>query len=83
MDPKRWSKPLTFQAQTQGSPRTIVSTSEASSVLANSWPVDRGRNLKRAKKACREVLEGKKPPSEARTAFIAAAVEANIFVREK
>ena len=83
MDPKRWSKPLTYQAPTQPAPRTIGSTSEAVSVLANSWPIDRGRSLKHAKKACREVLEGKRPPSEARSAFIAAAVEANIFVREK
>jgi hypothetical protein len=83
MDPKRWSKPLTFQSQAQASPRTIVSTSEAVSVLANNWPIDRGRSLKRAKKACRDVMDGKRPPSEARSAFIAAAVEANIFVREK
>jgi hypothetical protein len=83
MDPKRWSKPLTLESPKLGRHHTINSTSEAALVLKNNWPIKRGQNLKRARKTCLEVLDGKKAPSEARSAFIAAAVEAHVFVREK
>ena len=83
MDPKRWSRPITFEAPRLGQHRTIASTQEAARVLINDWPIQKGRQLKAARKACLAVLEGKKPPSEARNAFIAAAVEADVFVREK
>ncbi|WP_442981260.1 DUF982 domain-containing protein [Rhizobium sp. S152] len=83
MDPKRWSRPLSFQIHRTGEFRTISNTSEAATILNNAWPVARGRNLKSAKRTCRQVLSGQRPPSEARNAFIAAAVEADIFVKEK
>ena len=83
MDPKRWSKPITFETSHLGQYRTIVSTQEAARALVNDWPLEKGRQLKTARKTCADVLEGKKPPSEARNAFIAAAVEADVFVREK
>jgi ribosomal 50S subunit-associated protein YjgA (DUF615 family) len=83
MDPKRWSKPITFETTRLGQYRTIVSTQEAARALMNDWPLQKGRQLKTARKTCEAVLEGKKPPSEARNAFIAAAVEADVFVREK
>jgi len=83
MDPKRWSKPITFETPNLGQYRTIVSTQEAVRALVNDWPLQKGRQLKAARKTCAAVLDGKKPPSEARNAFIAAAVEADIFVREK
>lgn len=83
MDPKRWSKPITFETPRLGNYRTVASTQEAARALVNDWPVQKGRQLKAAQKACMAVLEGRKPPSEARNAFIAAAVEAHVFVREK
>ena len=83
MDPKRWSKPITFETPRLGQYRTIVSTQEAARALVNDWPVEKGRQLRAARRICTAVLEGKKPPSDARHAFIAAAVEADVFVREK
>lgn len=83
MDPKRWSRPLSFQVNRSGEFRTITNTSEAATVLSHAWPIARGRSLKSAKRTCRQVLSGERPPSEARNAFIAAAVEAHIFVKEK
>lgn len=82
MDPKRWSRPLSFQASRFGELRTITNTSEAVFALDSMWPVDRGQGLRIAKRTCKQVLSGKKPPSAARNAFIAAAVEANVYVRE-
>jgi hypothetical protein len=83
MDPKRWSKPITFETPRLGHYRTIASTQEAARALVNDWPVEKGKQLKVARKTCMAVLEGRKPPSDARNAFIAAAVEADVFVREK
>ena len=83
MDPKRWSKPITFETPRLGQYRTIASTQEAARALENDWPLEKGRQLKEARKMCVAVLAGRKPPSEARNAFIAAAVEAHVFVREK
>lgn len=52
-------------------------------MLLSQWPLDRGRQYGKARKTCLAVLEGSKPPSEARKAFIEAAAEAEIFVREQ
>lgn len=82
MDPKRWSRPLAFQTNRFSELRTINNTSEAVAVLDSLWPIARGRDLRTAKRTCKQVLSGKKPPSAARNAFIAAAVEANVYVRE-
>jgi ribosomal 50S subunit-associated protein YjgA (DUF615 family) len=83
MDPKRWSRPISFQASKFGEFRTVTSTTEAIAALNTAWPVARGRSLRTAKRTCQQVLNGKRPPSEARNAFIAAAVEANVYVRER
>ncbi|MFK0333587.1 DUF982 domain-containing protein [Rhizobium sp. NPDC090275] len=83
MDPKRWSRPIYFQASRYGEFRTVTNTSEAATALNTAWPIDRGRSLKTAKRTCQQVLSGKRPPSEARNAFIAAAVEANVYVKER
>ncbi len=83
MDPKRWSKPITFETLRLGQYRTVASTQEAARALVADWPIQRGRQLRAARKTCAAVLDGRKPPSEARNAFIAAAVEAHVFVREK
>lgn len=83
MDPKRWSRPISFQTNRSGDMQTITNTSEAVAALDSVWPITRGRTLRTAKRTCQQVLKGKKPPSEARNAFIAAAVEANVYVRER
>jgi len=83
MDPKRWSKPVTFEENLRGSYRTIVSTKEASRVLLTRWPGGSGRQHRKAQQVCLDVLDGKKPPSEARKAFLDAAREAQIFIREQ
>jgi len=83
MDPKRWSKPVTFEENVRGSYRTIISTKEASRVLLTRWPTGSGRQYRRAQQICTDVLDGKKPPSEARQAFLDAAKEARIVIRDQ
>jgi hypothetical protein len=83
MDPKRWSRPISFQASGSGELLTVTNTREAAVALDRAWPVARGRSLRTAKRTCQQVLNGQRPPSEARNAFIAAAVEADVFVREQ
>ncbi len=83
MDPKYWSKPVTLETGVLGKYKTITSTGEAARMLLNQWPVEKGRRYSRARKTCLAVLDGTKPPSEARKAFIDAADEADLFVREQ
>jgi hypothetical protein len=83
MDPKRWNKPVTFQTGKIGQYRTIDSTSEAAFTLMNQWPTDSGEKLTRAKMICLAVLEGREEPDKARNAFLKAAEEAHVFVRDK
>lgn len=82
MDPKRWNKPVTFQTMKIGRYRTIDSTTEAALTLMNEWPTETGKNLQSAKRACLAVLEGKASPIKARNAFLKAAEEAHVFVRD-
>ncbi len=83
MDPKRWNKPVTFQTGMIGQYRTIDSTSEAALTLLNRWPTDNGKKLIAAKQICLAVLEGREEPIKARKAFLKAAEEAHVFVRDK
>lgn len=48
--------------------------------LAMNWPIKNGPMLSAAKQACLDALEGRITCTEARTAFIAAAREANIYI---
>jgi hypothetical protein len=82
MDPKRWSKPVTFEENARGNYRTIISTREASRVLLTKWPTGSGRQYRRATQVCLDVLDGKRPPSEARQAFLDAAREARVAIRD-
>lgn len=83
MDPKRWSRPVTFEEGMRGNYRTITSTGEAARVLSSRWPIAKGREYRRAQQVCVDVLDGKKPPSEARKAFLEAARAARVSVREQ
>ncbi len=80
---KKWTKPLSYALPQTGDFKTIGSVGEAMVALRSNWPVVAGRQLREARKICVEALEGKRPAAEARRAFIAAAVEAHVFVKEK
>ncbi|KQS69444.1 hypothetical protein ASG39_22340 [Rhizobium sp. Leaf371] len=81
MDPKKWDSPVTFEENSRGGFRTIASTEEAARVLLMDWPVRGTKAHQRAKEVMMFVLMGERPPEEARSAFLAAAADANVFIR--
>jgi len=77
-----WTRPVTFETMTLGMYRTISSTAEAARVLLEDWPVDEGSAWDTAQRKCLAALEGGIDHEEARQAFLKAAEEAGVFVRE-
>ena len=77
-----WKRPVTFETMTLGMYRTISSTAEAARVLLDDWPVDEGTAWSRAQQKCLAALEGGVDHEEARQAFLKAAEEAGVFVRD-
>ena len=79
----QWSKPITYEEDTRGGFRTIASAEEAALALLTRWPVKEGKAFFEAQRACLDVLEDKKPPDTSRAAFLKAAEEAGVFVRDQ
>ena len=82
MDTGGRHEPVTFETLTLGVFRTISSASEAGRVLLEEWPVDEGAAWRVAQQSCLEALSGAKDPEESRQAFLLAAEEAGVFVRD-
>lgn len=81
MASSRWNKPVSFEENSRGRFRTIATTEEAARVLTEGWPVQSGKAYRKACEVMLAVLEGKREQGVARLAFIAAADEAHVFVR--
>lgn len=64
----------------RGMIETIGGPDEALACLVNAWPSEHQKYCALAKLACVGALEGYNTLDEAREAFIAAAVDANILV---
>lgn len=79
---KRWSKPVILALGEDGSDMTIDSTEAASWALVEDWPTEDGPALDKALLVCMDVHAGKKSDEDARRAFIAAAMEAGIAIRD-
>jgi hypothetical protein len=77
-----WEKPITFETNKLGKYWTVTSTAEAARALIDRWPVRTGKALEEARRTCLAVLEGKENPAVAREAFIRAAEEADVFIRD-
>lgn len=78
-----WDKPVTYEEDDRGGYRTIRNTEEAARALLLKWPVDRGVEFFEAQRVCLAVMEGDRPAEDARTAFLKAAAEAGIFIRDQ
>lgn len=63
----------------RGFKETIDGPDDALFYLSNRWPAERGAQYERAKAACTEALERCGSLTEAREAFIAAAIEVRIL----
>ncbi len=71
---------VTIEIDETGELRNVSSVAEASEILRQNWPVQRGKELSRARRACLDAMEGTGSVEEARTAFVAAAKEAGVLV---
>ena len=79
---KPWNKPVSLALEGPGKYTVITDATQASWALIEDWPLEDGVALDKALLVCAAVAEGKKPAEEARRAFIMAAMEAGIDVRE-
>lgn len=77
-----WQKPVQIALEEPGQYTTIASTTAASWAMIEDWPVDEAPLLTRALEICTAILEGKRHVGDAREAFIAAAREAGLDIRD-
>jgi hypothetical protein len=63
--------------------RNVTSTEDALACLHDRWQVSDGSAFMRAQRACMDALKGRVEARKARDAFIAAAEEADMFIRSK
>ncbi|MDO1585087.1 DUF982 domain-containing protein [Rhizobium oryzicola] len=78
----KWNKGVTLALDGPGQFRTISSLQEASWALIEDWPLEDGDELDKALLIFEAALKGKKSPEAARLAFIAAAIEAGIEIKD-
>ncbi|WP_436120190.1 DUF982 domain-containing protein [Phyllobacterium sp. LjRoot231] len=74
---------VTIMTQPGGQILNVASVEEATEFLMQHWPEEKGRKYKAARQICVEALDGRVTPRHARSAFVAAAKEADIYVRER
>lgn len=73
---------VTVETGKSGRPRVVKSTVQAALLLVDRWPdKDRGPKYRYALRACMDAMEGRKAVASARRAFIGAAKEAELYVR--
>jgi hypothetical protein len=73
-------KSVTVESLFPGKLRTIASVAEAAEFLLNEWPGKRGRLHGLAQQACLEAMDGSATGDMARSVFVEAAKEADIYV---
>lgn len=79
---KPWTQPVTLALGEEGEDVTIDSTEAASWAMIEDWPLEEGPALDKALLVCMDVVAGKKSDEDARRAFLAAALEAGITIRD-
>ncbi|WP_183433279.1 DUF982 domain-containing protein [Mesorhizobium sp. RMAD-H1] len=77
-------KPVTIELPSDriGLYRNVSSADEAARLLVEHWPAGAGDKRLAAMQACLDVMEGRADAGIARAAFIAAAHEAKIYVKD-
>lgn len=76
----RFHKPVRVQPGRIDRDRIVLSTKDAAEILLNDWPDKAHQKREKAMQACLDVIKGRRPPSHARSAFIAAAKDARILL---
>jgi hypothetical protein len=78
-----WDKCVELELGESGGYRAVKSTRDAVECLLSRWPQPDGRALAAAKRTCLQALDGKVNTEKARRAFIKAAEEAHISIRNQ
>jgi hypothetical protein len=73
-------KPVTVESLHSFKLRNIGSVAEAAEFLSRDWPGERGRIYLLARMACNEAMEGHASPAMARSVFVQATMDADIYV---
>ncbi|TDK38965.1 DUF982 domain-containing protein [Rhizobium deserti] len=79
---KSWNKGVTLALEGPAQFTTITTIQEASWALIEDWPIEEGEALDRALIVLEDAMKGKKSAEAARLAFIAAAHEAGIDIKD-
>ncbi|WP_337268652.1 DUF982 domain-containing protein [Oryzifoliimicrobium ureilyticus] len=79
---KDWNKSVSVALEEPGKFITIKNNQEASWALIEDWPLEEGPALDKALLILEAAHKGKKSDEAARLAFIAAAHEAGIAIKE-
>jgi hypothetical protein len=77
-----WNKGVSLALGGPGTFTTIKNNQEASWALIEDWPLEDGEALDKALLALEAAMKGKTSAEAARLAFIAAAYEAGIEIRD-
>jgi hypothetical protein len=82
MDMKHWTYSVKLAIPGKTACQNVSSTMEAADCLFSHWPKKRGsgRAYVSAMNVIAEVMDGRAPASDARSAFITAALEADIEI---
>lgn len=80
MPNRTFKRPVRIQIGRVDRDRIVVGTHDAAKVLLRDWPAMESQKRITAMQACLEVINGGKPPSIARAAFVAAAKDAGVYL---
>jgi hypothetical protein len=61
----------------------VAAVEDAIDFLHHHWPDKKSRKFNTAEKACSDAVQGKQTAKAARAAFVSAAKEANLYVKER
>jgi hypothetical protein len=79
MQSQYWTTPVDVMLEGRNNRRTITATCFARECLLTLWPDRRGPAYFRALRTCSEAICGRQQQSDARSAFIDAALEARVL----
>lgn len=82
MPDENFDIPVTIEIEHTGRHLTVTRVGQAARLLTHRWPKKDGPKHLAAIQTMMVVLQRRKPISAARKAFVEAAKEADIFVRE-
>ncbi|WP_417021044.1 DUF982 domain-containing protein [Candidatus Phyllobacterium onerii] len=74
---------VTVLKQPGGTVEHISSVNAAADFLLSNWPDDKGKKYRAARQTCLDALNGTGTARHARSTFVAALKEADIFVSER